>query len=181
MISEIERLLRESPVARPEILEVGCGNGTNLTLLKLRFGDAISLKGIDIAQQRIELGRSYWKEKLEGVDLQIDSATELTSLDDGSVDLVFSVHCLEQLPYYVRDAVRAMKRVAKDRVVFVEPVFEYANTAQKLYAIIGDQLRTLMPEIEASGMQIVETYPVEIIGNPTNKSGVIVASKANAD
>ena len=40
-----------------KVLEVGCGNGTNLMLLKEEFGNAVQLWGIDISQNRIEVGR----------------------------------------------------------------------------------------------------------------------------
>ena len=89
VIGEIELLLEKSPHHRPRILEVGCGNGTNLMLLKQKFGDTVDLKGIDIAKERISQGQGYWKDKLEGVDLRVDSATELKSLENDSMDLVW--------------------------------------------------------------------------------------------
>lgn len=157
-----------------KVLEVGCGNGTNLMLLKGRLGEQATFAGFDIAARRLELGRQYWGERLDGIDLSVDSALSLSGFEDDSVDLVYSVHCLEQLPYHVRDAVAAMSRVASTRIVFVEPLWEVANTAQRLYAMLGDQLRTLRPEVEAAGLTVLRTEVPEVLANPLNRTGVLV-------
>jgi len=176
--AEIEALAALNPGRRLRVLEVGCGNGTNLMLLRERFGERVELEGFDISARRIELGREYWGARLDQVTLRTDSATTLAGYADGAVDLIYSVHCLEQLPYYVRDAVAAMARVARARIVFVEPVWEFANAAQQLYSLFGDQLRTLMPEVAAHpGLRIARSWPLEILANPLNKTGVIVAER----
>ena len=168
------RALAEARGGPVRVLEVGCGNGTNLMLLNERLGDRASLAGIDIAARRIELGRGYWGARLDGVELGVDSALTLAGQADDSADLVFSVHCLEQLPYHVAQAVAAMARVARRRIVFVEPLWEIANTAQRLYAMLGDQLRTLLPEIEAAGLTVLRTEAPEVLANPLNRTGVVV-------
>ncbi len=156
------------------VLEVGCGNGTNLMLLKERLGDRATFAGFDIAARRIELGRAYWGPRLDGIELTVDSALTLSGQADKAADLVFSVHCLEQLPYHVPQALAAMSRVAAHRMVLVEPLWEISNTAQRLYALLGDQLRTLLPEVEAAGLTVLRTEAPEVLANPLNRTGVLV-------
>lgn len=178
IIAEIEKLLAAAPKKKLNVLEVGCGNGTNIVILKEKFGDKVNFHGFDISPNRIEQGKKYWKTKLDGVDLKVDSALELANYADNSMDLIYTLHCLEQVPYSVGQAVSAIARVTKNKVVHVEPMYEYANAAQRIYAIWVDMCRTLLPEVEAStALKIEETYPLELLANPLNKSGVIVATK----
>lgn len=176
VIAEIEIL--HKTLGRPvKILEVGCGNGTNLKLLAERLGQKVVLHGIDISPARLEQGRTYWGRALDGIEMVEDSATTLSTVPDKSVDLVYSLHCLEQIPYAIDNCLAAIARVVRSRVIFVEPVWEFANSTQKLYTLFGDQLRTLLPEIEQSPLQIESSWRAELIANPLNQTGFVVAKK----
>lgn len=176
VIAEAKKL--EKSLGRPiRILEVGCGNGTNLMVLKSELSDETVLFGIDVAKERIRLGVEYWGSKLDGVQLSVDSATTLSTFEDETVDLVFSVHCLEQLPYSVDAVLQSIHRVVSHVAVFVEPVWEYANTSQRMYTLFGDQLRTLVPSIGLLDFEIVEQKKARILANPMNQTGIIVVKK----
>jgi len=177
VIAEMSRLAPDGGALR--VLEVGCGNGTNLMLLRQAHPGA-NLFGIDISPERMRLGRAYWGDRLAGVTMTPDSAITLETLADASFDLVFSVHCLEQLPYHADACVAAMARVTRGPLVLVEPVFEFANTAQRLYAILGDQLRTLLPALRAQGLIIRAQRPATVLANPVNCTGIILADKPPA-
>jgi ubiquinone/menaquinone biosynthesis C-methylase UbiE len=177
VISEVKRLYGINERRPIEVLEVGCGNDTNLMVLAAALGEKVKLRGIDISAQRIAKGQLYWGEKLNGVEMVEDSATTLATQNDASADLVFSLHCLDQIPYSVDDCLRSMARVTRGRVVFCEPVWEYANTTQKLYSLIANQLRTLLPSMPLCGLEVVEQYKAELIANPLNQSGIVIANK----
>lgn len=177
IVAEVERLHAADPSRPVEVLEVGCGNGTNLMVLKAILGDTVRLRGIDISGERLKLGRTYWSERLAGVELTEDSALTLETQEDASADLVFSVHCLEQIPYSVDTCLKAIARVTRDRAVFVEPTWEFANSTQRLYTLFGDQLRTLLPSIGVSDLEIVEARRAEIMANPLNQSGIVIAKR----
>lgn len=174
--TEIARL-RDAGIAPVRVLEVGCGNGTNLKLLRDAFGAAVALTGIDISDERLHVGRGFWKDALDGVTLREASATDLTVFPDAAFDLVYTVHCIEQIPYEVPQVLREIARVTRHRAVFVEPVFEFANPAQRLYTIWADQLRTLLPEVRRSPLRVVSATPAPTLANPLNRTGVIVAEK----
>lgn len=176
VIAEITRLAAERPGQPLRILEVGCGNGTNLMLLKQAHPGA-DLHGIDISPARMRVGRAYWGDRLDGVGMTVDSAITLETLGDAAFDLVYSVHCLEQLPYHADLCIAAMARVARGPLVLVEPVFEFANTAQRLYAILGDQLRTLLPAIRANGLTIRSSTPATVLAHPLNCTGIVIAQR----
>ena len=101
MIEQIEALYAADPTRPVEVLEVGCGNGTNLMVLARALGDKVALRCIDISGERLAQGRTYWGKRLDKVSMVEDSATTLATQADGSADLVYSLHCLEQIPYAV--------------------------------------------------------------------------------
>jgi ubiquinone/menaquinone biosynthesis C-methylase UbiE len=178
IIAEVEARHAADPSRPVDVLEVGCGNGTNLMVLARDLGNKVRLRGIDIYPERLKYGRAYWGGRLNGVKMVEDSATSLTTQGDRSADVVFSLHCLEQIPYAVDDCLKSMARITRDRVVLVEPVWEYANLTQKMYTLFGDQLRTLLPSIPLCGLEIVSQRRAEVIANPLNQTGIIVARKA---
>ena len=55
-----------------------------------------------------------------------------------------------------------MRRVSRNRIVGVEPVWEYASRAQKLYALPGDQQRSLLPVMRAAGLTILDRSPLDL-------------------
>jgi ubiquinone/menaquinone biosynthesis C-methylase UbiE len=177
VVAEIEML--HAALGRPvEVLEVGCGNGTNLKVLSERLGPKVVLRGIDISPQRLQQGRAYWGDALDGIEMAEDSATTLATVPDTSVDLVYSVHCLEQIPYAVDACLAAMARVTRSRAVFVEPVWEFANPTQKLYTLFGDQLRTLLPALAQSPLKVERSWQAKLISNPLNQTGFVIAGKS---
>ena len=176
IVAEIERLAAaaDGPV---RVLEVGCGNATNLKLLAEAFGDRVALTGIDISKVRLDVGREHWKDALEGISLHQASATDLSLFADASFDVVYSICALEQITYRLHEAVREMVRLASDCVVCVEPVYEFGNDVQRLYNIVSDQCRTLLPEFHLHGLSVEERGLMPILHNPSNPVGLLIGRK----
>ncbi len=74
------------------ILEIGCGNGTFLQMLKER---GIQGYGIDLNEDFI----LYCKKKGLNIE-QADALTHLKSLQDKMLDGVFAVHVIEHMQFY---------------------------------------------------------------------------------
>ena len=159
------------------VLEVGCGNGTNLVILREALGKAVELSGIDISPSRLEVGRKAWGEALDGVEMIAASATDLSRFEDGSFHLVYSVCTLEQITYDLHDAVSEMSRLGSSRVVCVEPVPEFGNVEQRLYNIYADQCRTLLPEFDRCGLALEQQELIPILHNPLSPVGLLVGRK----
>lgn len=70
------------------ILEIGCGNGWRLALLRERTGAAC--EGLDPSPDAIAEGRA----RRPDLDLRIGTADDLSSLPTGAVDLVLFGFCL---------------------------------------------------------------------------------------
>ncbi len=176
VIDEIERI--GATLDRPvRVLEVGCGNGTNLVLLRETLNVDVELAGIDISPSRIEVGREHWKERLADVDLSVTSATDLSAYSDDYFDLVYSICALEQITFRIHEVVSEMKRVARDSVVCVEPVYEYGNDTQRPYNIVNDQCRTVLSDMKSCGLGVEEHGLMPILHNPLNPVGLVVGRK----
>lgn len=161
-----------------KILEVGCGNGINLVNLKERYGKKIKLYGIDISNERIIIGKKYFGDKLKGVKLFQKSITEDTNWKDNNFDLVFSMHTLEQIPHNCSVALKEIYRLAKKKIILIEPVFENGNPAQKLYLINSDINRILLKSIRDLHYKIQKKFSLDIQSSGGfNQSSLIVIKK----
>lgn len=170
---QIDGLISSANGKPVRILEVGCGNCINAKCLLDRYGSQIDYTGIDISPKRLEVARSFWGQHLQKAQLLNMSATEM-ELPDSSFDLVFTMHVLEQMTYTVGEALDEIFRVAADRIVLIEPTYEFGNSVQKLKLTLNDQLRTLLPEIRKRNVSLVKSYPLNTLANPTNPSGAHV-------
>lgn len=174
----LQHICNQINIIKPKrILEIGCGNCINLVTLKKKYGDDIELYGIDIAQNRISVAKQYFKDALDGVHLQHVPITDVTSFEDGYFDLVFSMHCLEQIPYQTIDALKEMHRITNNKIVMIEPVFENGNPAQMLYLILNDHNRILKKSIEQLTYKLDVCKTIEVQSNPLNQSSLIVINK----
>jgi ubiquinone/menaquinone biosynthesis C-methylase UbiE len=176
LFEEIDRIL--PPAGKLRILEVGCGNCINLVLLKQRYGERIDLTGHDISERRIAVAKEFFGAELDAIAFAVKSATELVPVEEESqFDLVFSMHCLEQIPFGVLSAVQGMYARARSRVVMIEPVFDFARPTQKLFLIYSDYTRTLLPTVRYLGYKILRAQPLNIESSLKNQSSIIVVEK----
>jgi SAM-dependent methyltransferase len=176
LFEEIDRILPAAGKLR--ILEVGCGNCINLVLLKQRYGDRIELTGHDISERRIAVAKEFFGDKLDGITFAVKSATDAVPAEEESqFDFVFSMHCLEQIPFGVLPAVQGMYKRTRSRVVMIEPVFDFARPTQKLFLIYSDYTRTLLPTVRYLGYKILRAEPLNIESSLKNQSSIIVVEK----
>ena len=96
----IRRLLAGAP--RGPLLEIGCGTAIHLIALADGFDRAI---GTDASPAMIEAARRIAPD----ADLRVDSAQELATVPDGSVDAVVCVGSLEHMP----DKARVLAQVRR--------------------------------------------------------------------
>lgn len=172
----LEYLFEEIPQSTSSILEVGCGNCINLYNLKGEY--PVKLTGIDIASNRIKIASEYFGDSIAGIDLIAPlSITEETPFPENHFDVVFSMHCLEQIAYDSRAAIAEMYRIAKKKVVLIEPVYEHGNAAQRLYLTAQDHNRVLLRSIQELGLEVDRCEPLNIQSNPLNQSSIITIAK----
>lgn len=115
----IERIKHYGELA--SIMEVGCGTGVNLALLRKCYPKA-KLCGIDINKKAIRCGNRFFKEKKdENINLYLKEADDLSLFETNSFQVVFTNACLIHIgPNEVFDVLKGMLRIASKAVVLVE-------------------------------------------------------------
>ncbi len=156
------------------VIEVGSGGGLNLVRIRKRFPD-LQIMGTDTSSQRLKIAKESYGDSLAGIELVQDSI-QSSNLPDESADMVFSVHVLEQLPYDGAAAVKNMLRIARKKVVLLEPWFRSATRLERLYICQRDYIRNLAEVVEATGLPFT-VEPTEWRMNPVNPSFKIVIRK----
>lgn len=159
------------------ILEVGCGNGINLMEISKRYGDRVTLHGVDISENRLSIGRKYFNKELAKTSLSVQSITEKTNFEDNNFDLVYSIHCLEQIAYDLRPALTEMHRITADRLLMLEPVFENGSFVQKCYLLLSDHTRILLKTIHELKFNLVRNQILLTQSNLENQSSLLLILK----
>ena len=113
----LELILRCCEGRSGVLLEIGCGTALHLAKLAPAFSQSI---GADISSEMVDAARrrvhtSPYRDRIE---LRVDPAEELRTIDDASVDVVLCVGALEHM-LYRRQALRQVSRVLKSGGVLV--------------------------------------------------------------
>jgi ubiquinone/menaquinone biosynthesis C-methylase UbiE len=133
----ISRIIKQTK--SKSFLEVGAGELTQFKLI-CDFLKKINYKvketcGLDISFKRLLVGKSYLKKNKNEISYIVQgNAAELPFAND-SFDLIYTCHCLEQVPVLFKKSINEMLRVAKNYVVLIEPSYELSNklTANYIY------------------------------------------------
>jgi len=157
------------------VLEVGAGTSLNLYVLSQRFPE-VHFEGIDLTPERIAVGKKWLKaNKNFEPNIQVGDVTQL-QFEDNSFDLVYSVHCFEQIDQYALAGVTEVCRVAKKRVVFLEPDFGSSNPAQRLFLKNHNYLINFSKTIESVAPGKLFHTPLDTYVNVMNRTGLFVVN-----
>ncbi|HOP26664.1 MAG TPA: class I SAM-dependent methyltransferase [Candidatus Sabulitectum sp.] len=111
------------PVEGRTVLDAGCGTGYLTALLAGRGADVV---GVDFSSEMISIARK----RNPGIRFEVDSCTDLQTIQDNAYDLLVSNYVLMDLPD-LRGAVRSFHRVLRRGgravVVFSHPCFPLAD------------------------------------------------------
>ncbi len=112
-------LIRRNYEARKDgiLLEIGCGTGIHLANLA---GDFARVIGTDISPKMIRAAREKLHEwpSCERIELRVDPAEELSTVEDTSVDVALCVGALEHMLEKAK-VLRQVERVLKQGGLFV--------------------------------------------------------------
>ena len=175
IFAEIDEILKSKEKA--VVLEVGCGNCINIFEIIQKYGDRVEIHGVDIAENRISVGRGYFKDGLANAKLKAASITEKTDFEDGKFDLVYSVFCIEQIAYETKAAVDEMYRISCSKILMLEPVFENGSLMQKIYLVWSDHTRILLKSIRELNLPLVKNEVLPMQFNPSNQSTMLLIDK----
>lgn len=96
-----------------DLIDVGCGDGILLDLLRREFGHRWRIKGFEISPGRAELARS------RGHEVLADESGDVPA-ESSSFDIVASTHVIEHVPDDVTYATELRRLVRPGGLVYVE-------------------------------------------------------------
>jgi len=174
LAARIEELL---PEGRGSVVEFGCGTGRNLLYLARRFPN-LQLTGIEITPKTVERARRTAEQHGLAVTFLEGDMTSPPEIE-GTVDVAYSVHALEQLPRNFDRAVDAMLGLARRGVVFFEPVHELfprtlLGVAARFRIYNADYLNGLLTYLQQSGARVVDAKAMTTAGYPLNHTTEVV-------
>lgn len=168
-VSIIKQAIAHSGAA--SVLEVGCGEGINVALMAESERDTFSKAAwhaFDYSHERAGRAKRLHDSLRLGVHTWQDDAETFSQ----QVDLIYTVHVLEQMPQGWRKALYNFRENAW-WYLMIEPVYERKSLRGKLHSTSLDYFRASIREIERMGFMLEREYPVQY-SSPLNRSTALL-------
>jgi SAM-dependent methyltransferase len=143
-IRERQRVYLQSIGGREPVLDVGCGRGEFLDLLREA---GIEARGVDIDEGMVEHCRQ------KGHDVELAEANEyLEGQPDDSLGAIFAAQVIEHMPYeaLVRFFELAVAKLAPGGVFIAETVNPHSIPALKAFWVDPTHRNPIFPEVAAA-------------------------------
>ena len=118
-----------------KILEVGSGEFTQFYLVNKKLinrnYEISKCGGLDLSFKRLHEGKIFLDQNNINVDFILQADASNIPISDNSFDLIYTCHCLEQVPYLFQKSVQEMVRVSSKFVILIEPSYELSNKTTK--------------------------------------------------
>lgn len=159
------------------ILDIGCGNLFNLSCLRTNLSEEVKLYGVDISENRIRIGNEHTKGM--NIALFVASAEHLP-FGNESVDVIFTVHALEQMPTIIDEVFQEFYRVCRKGIILIEPFYEHQNVFGKFHNWAEHYVRRIHNQVLHSNFH-VKKFELLPFGGPVNRPSVLVATKGRCN
>jgi ubiquinone/menaquinone biosynthesis C-methylase UbiE len=165
------------------VLEVGSGNGLVLMMLavghpRIRFtGVELTEAGVQAAQ-RMQSQAALTPAVLASLPFQVADADAFRAVEfrqgnaaalpyaDGSFDVAMTSLALEQMNEVKRQAFRELARVARQRILMLEPFRDFNTTPERVYYTRSrDYLSAAVDDLQQYGLrpvQVFEDFPSKV-------------------
>ena len=155
---------------------MGCGECTSMSsMLKYINNPTQDILGFDISWSRIYEGKKLLGDAFQK-NLFVGDLFSIP-LKDNSVNIVYSSHSLEPNGGKEEKAIKELLRVANEKVILIEPIYELASDKQKDRMKNHGYVQNLKSTIEKFNVNILRYELLPIFSNPLNQSGIIVIEK----
>ena len=161
------------------LLEIGCGEATTLAGVVNRLNPQPNkVFGFDISWSRCVHANKWLNEKKVNAEIFVSDLFEIP-FQDSSIDIVYTSHSLEPNGGQELLALKELLRVARRKVVLIEPLFELASTAAQKRMEEHGYVKNLKGVAESLGFSVSHYGLLDFIENPLNPSGMLVIDKTD--
>lgn len=175
--SQLANAIRPHIKPNSSILEIGCGEATTLAGVIKRLSPLIDCAyGFDLSWSRIHVAHKWISSEQINANLFVGDLFSIP-LADNSIDIIYSSHSLEPNGGREQAALRECLRVAKDKVILIEPIYELAQPEAQRRMEHHGYVRNLKETAKNLGAKVVQYELLPFYSNPLNPSGVIVLEK----
>jgi len=147
------------------VLEVGCGEGVNLGLLSRLYPGPFRERtwlGFDYSATRTRRAIALMTGHLRLDNVFVwNGDAKYTGLKPDVVDLCFTCHVMEQMPYYWRSALTEMRRISRF-VLLAEPFYEHKSLVGKMHSKANDYFKASVAEVCGMGFKLLTVAPLTV-------------------
>lgn len=173
---QMAAVLQSALQGADSMLEVGVGEATTLTGVLTRCETHVTdTYGIDASWSRLAKGIAFLDKNRQHATLAVGDIAALPFANK-SIDVVYSSHSLEPNHGREEQLISECMRVARHRVVLVEPIYELASEAAQARMREHGYVRELRRTAELLGANVERYELLPYSTNSMNPSGVIVLS-----
>lgn len=160
------------------ILDVGCGEATNLTEMLNQCATAFSeVYGCDISWSRLRAARDYISKRLlpsQPSPSLFASDIAALPLCDKSIDYVVSNHALEPNHGREYELLTEIFRVARKRAILFEPDYENADESSQSRMNSLGYIRNLREIARSLGASLIHDEPLALVDNEKNPTNCFI-------
>ncbi len=165
-----------SSTSAKTILEAGCGEGVNIGLFSKLHPEAFRHRtwlGLDYSVARVRRAMGLLQDflRLDNVFVWNGDAKS-TYLKDKAVDLCFTCHMLEQLPYDWPSTMEEFRRISR-YVLLAEPFYEAKSWMGKLHSRVCDYFMASITDVCALGFRVIKRSSPSL-QEPYNQTTVVL-------
>jgi len=163
-------------IASASALDIGCGVGRLLHSASSRFKSVI---GLDVSEAALSSAKKLLADK-QNISLALGDGTSFTSIDDQSIDIVYSFASVASLPVSVFAAyLREIKRVLKtDGVARIQLFVGSENLPSKedTLSVRCYQLLRLKNAARLAGLELADSWELVLPFEVSDREAEIIAT-----